>query len=693
MTKQIIMKILIGIITSFGLGLLLFFSPASPSSSLTPKEQAILKAVFSQMEENHYHPKVLDDSFAAAAFQAYLAQLDPDKKLFTQNEFDQLSRRHTSLDDEVREGSLVFFEQVLSTWKKAVTRAEVILNEWKTISINIDQEEYLETDPDKRGYPADAQSQQSLWAKLIKQEVLRNMMVMKQEGDPDLSTATRQAFQAFDDQLSKWKAQDRKDHFSLFLNALLSVYGPHNSYLTPKEQENFDIQISRSLKGIGARLEQDEGYIRIIEVVPGGPAWKTKQLEAGDLVLKIQDAESAIIDLKGATVDEAVALFRGEVGTEARLTVRKPNGTIQTVSVIRDVINLEEGLARSALLSLPSSDQKFGIIRLSRFYFTRGETGNKCAEDVAEEIQKLKEEGVGGIIFDLRNNQGGSLFQTLEMIGFFIEKGPVVQREAKDQSVRVFSDKDSTVLFEGEVVVLVNERSASGSELFSATLQDYDRAVIVGSSASTYGKGTIQNIQNLDETEAADSSLMPLGNLKLTVAKFYRINGSSTQKKGVIPDLVLPGPHAFITTGEKTYTHALPSTTIEALDYQQGVNKNPNLEKVIVAGKMRLNKNKRFQIIRQYTQLQAEKAKQSRQLLTFKQFMTDQQERQAAQELLEGAYQASESITIKNLPQNQSFIESDPLRKSHNQEWLTTLSGDPYIEECAFLLRDLSTLR
>jgi carboxyl-terminal processing protease len=687
------MKILIGIITSLGLGFLFFFPSDPPSSSVTQKEQTILKAVFSEMEASHYQPKTLDDSFATSAFQAYLDQLDPDKKLFTQKEIDQLSRQHSSLDEEIQEGDMAFFEQVLSTWEGAIARAENTLRKLEKISINIKQEEYLETDSEIRGFATDAKAQQQLWAKLLKQEVLQNLLVMKQEGKKDIRTATQQALQSFQDQLSKWKAQDRKDHFSTFLNAMLSVYGPHNSYLTPKEQENFDIQISRSLKGIGTRLEQDEGYIKIIEVVPGGPAWKTKQLEAGDLVLKIQDAGGTMVDLKGATVDEAVHLFRGEVGTEARLTVRKPNGSMKVIPVIRDVINLEEGLARSALLSLSSSNRKFGLIRLSRFYFTRGDSGNKCADDVAKEIEKLNAQGVDGIVFDLRNNQGGSLFQTLKMIGFFIEKGPVVQREAKDQSVRVFSDKDSTVLFEGEVVVLVNERSASGSELFSATLQDYDRALIVGTSPSTYGKGTIQNIRNLDETEVPDSSLLPLGNLKLTVAKFYRIDGSSTQKTGVIPDIELPSPYSFIPVGEKTYINALPATTIEAQNYQQGVNNNSNLEKVIAAGKMRLTKNSRFRKIQKYAQLQEEKAKQSRQLLTFKQFISDQEKRQSAQELFEQAYEPSDLVTIKNLPQNQSFIESDQLRKSRNQEWLNNMSSDPYIEECVILLHDLTTLR
>ena len=347
---------------------------------------------------------------------------------------------------------------------------------------------------------------------------------------------------------------DESDWLSIYLNSITTIYDPHTAYFPPQDKENFDIAMSGQLEGIGARLTSKGGFIVVAEIVPGSACWRQGQLKVGDKILKVGQGDEEPIDITDMRTDHAVKYIRGKKGTEVRLTVKQVDGSVITIPIIRDIVILEETYTKSAVI-----DNK-GYINLPKFYADfSGNGGRDCSDDVKNEILKLKEEGVEGIILDLRNNGGGSLQDVVEMAGLFIKEGPIVQVKAKVGKPRVYSDTDESVYYDGPLVVMVNTYSASASEILAAAMQDYGRAVIVGGSPTTFGKGTVQRAFDLDGfvSEAYDE-IKPLGALKLTLQKFYRIDGGTTQLKGVTPDIILPDTWSYLNVGEKDQEFPIP---------------------------------------------------------------------------------------------------------------------------------------
>ncbi|MEO1715046.1 MAG: S41 family peptidase, partial [Bacteroidota bacterium] len=374
----------------------------------------------------------------------------------------------------------------------------------------------------------------------------------------------------FDDWYERLEKRKRSDYLSIYINSITNVFDPHTSYFEPIEKQNFDINMSGKLEGIGARLQSDGNYTKITSVIVGGPAWKQGDLKENDKIMKVaQDGEDPI-DVTGMQLDDVVSQIRGEKGTKVILTVKKIDGSIADIEIVRDVVILEEGFAKSLILHT-TAKEKVGFISLPRFYDDfYDEEGRSCARDVATEIDKLKKENVRGIILDLRNNGGGSLRDVVTMSGFFIEKGPIVQVKARGRSPEVLEDNDPSVKWDGHLIVMVNQFSASASEILAAALQDYERAVIVGST-STFGKGTVQRFYNLDRAIPGYSELKPFGEIKLTTQKFYRIDGGSTQLKGVTPDIILPDMYSYIETGEKEQEYPMNWTQIAPVPHEQNV--------------------------------------------------------------------------------------------------------------------------
>jgi len=676
-----------------GLTPLAFFS----SGVQDKKEQVLVQTIVSNFDKLHFQPRKLDDVFSKEAFDAGLAALDYDKKFLTQENIAALSAYQEVIDDELKSGALDFFDASVALLDQGIGKAkQYMLDGLK--NINIHSDESFESDPAKRAYAVNDEALKALWRKIVKKEVLQNLLALeklqtgetKKKGIKTLTEeAVAQARQAFESQFVNLAKQNRYERLTTYINAVLTLYGPHNEYLTPVVEEDMNIELTRSLQGIGIVVVQKDGYIQVEETVPGGPVARSGAIEEGDLVLKVTDANGKLVDIKGYSVSEAVKLFRGNKGTAVQLVIQKPNGAVKVVSLIRDVVILEDGLVKSALLEQPGTGEKVGYIQLPRFYFSRGEGGHRCSEDMQLEIEKLKKQGVSGLIIDLRNNYGGSMAQTLKIAGFFIETGPLVQRQAKDGTLQVLKDEDASVLYDGELVILVNNRSASGSELFSATLQDYGRAVIVGSK-STYGKGSIQNIFNLDDKEEIpDTTLFPLGSLKMTVGQFIRINGVSTQLTGVEPDIVLPDNYAFVESGEKLIAHALPVTKVGALQYEQKVNTTPNLETVKARSRQRIEKDKQF--IRATENARRWKETQENTLikLNYEQYKAVQN----AREILSGneleINAGKQVIKVDNLPENKSAIQADPARITRNSAWMKSVSEDSSINECFWIVQDL----
>jgi carboxyl-terminal processing protease len=387
----------------------------------------------------------------------------------------------------------------------------------------------------------------------------------------------------------------RKDWFSTYLNSFVIQLDPHTYYFKPEDKERFDMTISGKFNGIGARLSKQEGGIKIVDIILGGPLWKDKKIEIGDEIIKVGEKNKEPVDVIGMRLEDAIKLIKGPKDTEVRLTVRKNiNGEIKVIPVVRDEIKLEETYAKSTLIK--KNNKSYGLISLPKFYVDFDDYKERnCASDVKKEILKLKKEGMEGLVLDLRNNGGGSLQTVVDMTGLFIEEGPVVQVKSFGDRKQVVYDKDPSIFWDGPMVVLVNQMSASASEILAAALQDYNRAVIVGSTQS-FGKGTVQNV--IDLNRFLSNSKFDLGALKITTDKFYRINGGSVQVEGVKSDITIPNRLSYISIGENDEKNPLKWDKIDSADYKKW-DRYFNLDEVISSGNDQIEKSQLVSLIKE----------------------------------------------------------------------------------------------
>ncbi|NLW56812.1 MAG: carboxy terminal-processing peptidase, partial [Firmicutes bacterium] len=535
------------------------------------------------------------------------------------------------LDDEIKQGSVQFFQASTDLWRERIREVQAYTGELLTRPLNLREDEFLEVDAEKRAYPRDRRALKELWRKIIKHQTLvvyLNLLlaeteqgtaaeqwaaVQQQPFRPELEQQAREKVEKdlnlIFNRLLREKTEDR---FAAYLSALAQSFDPHTNYLAPKAQEDFEIEMTGTLEGIGATLQSDGEYVRVVSIEPGGPSWRQGQLKAGDLIMKVAQGEEEPVDLANMPLDEAVRLIRGPKGTEVRLTVKKPDGQIVVISIIRDVVVFEAKFAQSMVIEHPTTGVKIGYITLPSFYHDYSNAqGRTSAGDVRKELEKLKKEGVDGVILDLRNNGGGALVDAVETAGLFIDSGPIVQVKDKKGKIRVYQDPDPTMVYAGPLVVMINSLSASASEIVAAALQDYGRAVIVGSSSS-YGKGTVQEMLDLDYLldyfYPRAGAYKPMGALKLTIEKFYRINGGSTQYKGVTSDVVLPDPYAYLEISEQTLEYALPWDQVKPLNYQKWTEPLWELQELKTRSARRIAANPNFAAVQRYIeQVKAEK--------------------------------------------------------------------------------------
>src|SRR5688572_23611173 len=525
------------------------------------KEKLILQAVLELMTKYHFQEIALDDQFSRRLFDTYLDRLDGMKRFLTIGDLDLLDDYQDSLDDGLRDIDLRFFDLSYEKINKAVEKTRKWYPEILSQPFDFSIKDSIETDGEKRSWAKNDAELKAFWYDYLKYETLtrlaekiKNQEDLKEQPEGGLKSVTELEIEAradvkevFDDWYDRLDKVRRSDRFEMYLNSVTNVFDPHSDYFNPKEKEDFDINMSGRLEGIGARLQMDGDFTKVVMIIPGGPAWKQKELEVDDKIFKVrQETEAEAVDVTGWLVDEVVGLIRGPKGTKVTLTVKKPDGSVREITIVRDEVILDEGFAKSAILELEGEIGDIGYITLPKFYADfENEDGRSSYEDVAKEVEKLMKSNVKGIILDLRNNSGGSLNDVVQMSGLFIEEGPIVQVKGRDKAPVVLRDKDDKVVYTGPLIVMVNTQSASASEILAAALQDYGRAVIVGSQ-STFGKGTVQRFFDLDKAVTGFDELKPLGDIKLTLQKFYRINGGSTQLKGVIPDINLPDNQQFI---------------------------------------------------------------------------------------------------------------------------------------------------
>ncbi len=561
------------------------------SNEVITQQQRLLSAVTSLLEQQHYSPKKINDDFSKSIFKSYLEQLDGDKTIFTQADIASFKKMENTIDDEIKGAPLQFQPAVSAMYEK---RVEETVNIYKSIlatPFNYSVDESVQLDGERIGYSTDELDRKDRWRKKLKYYSLERFTALQEEREKNKG---KEGFKFLpDDSLevqsrtSILKMMDRtftrikktytsEQRFNAFINVITNLMDPHTDYFPPAEKRSFDEKMSNQFYGIGAQLQQDDNGIKIASVVTGGPAWKSGSIVAGDIITKVAQGNEAAVDVSGYATEDAVRLIRGNKGTTVNLTLKKQDGTTATVSMIREKIEQDEGLARSAIVM--RGVDKIGYIALPDFYANfEDKNGFRCSDDVAKEVKKLKEEKVKGIVIDLRNNGGGSLVEVVKMVGLFIKSGIVVQVKERDGQVdqQTWRDNDESVLYDGPLTVMVNESSASASEIFAAAIQDYARGVIIGSS-STYGKGTVQRPIPFGKPIDFFSNRTEYGAVGLTFQKFYRVNGGSTQLRGVVPDVVMPDVYEYLKIREKDNPNSLPWDAIPQAPYDPWVNAAPN---------------------------------------------------------------------------------------------------------------------
>lgn len=515
------------------------------------KEKVLLEIVKYVVERGHYNSIDLDDNFSVKIFDDFISKLDPQKRFFTVNDIRQLNRYKYKIDDQIKNYQLEFFEETYKTYNQRVSDAKLFVDKVFETDFDFSENEFIDLNNDSIPFSIGKNQLFERWRKQIKYSVLDIVTQRYSSDSLDFNEIKINAISTVkkntDDFFDYANELDRDDWFSVFVNSFVSQFDPHTFYFKPDDKEKFDVSISGKFDGIGARLSKADGNVKIVDVIIGGPVWRDKLLDVGDVILAVGQGDDELVSIYGMKLDDSIKLIKGPAGTVVTLRVKKIDGQIQDVKIKRDEVELEETFAKSTLIS--KNDNNYGYISLPKFYADFDNYKNRnSANDVKNEIIKLKNNGIQGLILDLRNNGGGSLQTVVEMTGLFIEKGPVVQVKSIGNRKKVLYDRDPQVYWDGPLVLLINEMSASASEIISAALQDYNRAIIIGSEKS-FGKGTVQNI--IDLNRFISNTDYDMGALKVTTDIFYRINGESVQLEGVQSDIIIPDSYMYIFNGER----------------------------------------------------------------------------------------------------------------------------------------------
>lgn len=700
--RKMIFRSSLVITALFGLFLVKNYKQTPP---VVDKEALTLQGIMETTKYVHLSPKTIDNSFSAFVYKTYLDRIDSQKRFLTQQDIDKLKMHELQIDDQVNARTFEFFNASLPMLDGGVQKAKKYFNEYIDQPMNFNKGDVIETDAEKRTYAKNDNDLKAQWKNIIQFEVMSKwvQLIKDQEGkankegnkteDELKADAVKDVKKRFTDWFDRLAKLRRSDRLEVYLGSITNYYDPHTDYFSPKDKQDFDINMGGKLEGIGARLTSEGDYTKIFNIVVGGPAWKTKKLDDNDVILKVTQKGKEPVDIAGMRVDDVVLMVRGKKGTTVILTVRKKDNSVIDVAIERDEVQLEDSKAKSVILNMPGKIQNIGYINLPSFYSSfESDGGNSCAVDVAEEIKKLKSQQVNGIILDLRNNGGGSLHDVVDMSGLFIEQGPIVQVKGKESKPYLHADKDKGVLFSGPLVIMVNQFSASASEIIAAAMQDYNRAIIVGSN-STFGKGTVQRFYDLDRGISGYDEFKPLGAVKMTTQKFYRVNGGSTQLKGVIPDIILPDTYHYIKTGEKDYDNPMEWTEIAAVPFSQNVVLIENKQKLVENSKKRISDSKDFQLVLE----SALQIKQNRDQSKYPTKVSDyraminkkDEESKKFEKLFKNEIAGLE---VKNLAIDMDKINKAESNIAKNDEFIKGLKKDIYIEETLYILRDLINL-
>ncbi len=663
-----------------------------------PKDKVLLTILKYVLTQGHYQPQEIDDAFSERVFNDFIDRLDPSKRYFLQADIDEFSEFKTKIDDQIKGENLSFFFLVHNRFQQRFDEGKIYYQEILDTEFNFNKNEILDVDYKNFEFAKTKSQLIKNWLKQLKfstlsrlhDKVLNEQDKKKKDASykiisfKELEKEAREAtLNNMNDFYERMNELTYSDWFSTYVNCISEDFDPHTTYFNPSLKKRFDISMAGKLEGIGARLMKKNDYTKVSELISGGPAWKQGELEVEDLILKVAQGDEDPIDIVGMRLDDAIEYIKGKKGTEVKLTVKKVDGTIKVISIIRDVVELEETFVKSSIVN--KDGRTFGLINLPKFYIDFDEKNYRnSTTDMALEIDRLKEENIEGLVIDLRNNGGGSLKTAIEISGLFINRGPMVQVKYRGQDADVKKDTDSKIQWNGPLVVLVNELSASASEIFAAAMQDYGRAVIIGGK-QTYGKGTVQSVLDLNRyTNIKDD----IGALKMTIQKFYRINGGSTQLEGVKSDIMLPSRFSYMNIGERDLPKALQFDKVPQASYSFW-NNYENFDLVINNSKKRVSNNKQFQLIDENAKWLKKSQDDSIIYLNYDAYKKDLDYHKTESQKFKSLNNYTTNLTYNSPLYEQELIKNNEDLSEKREAWHKKLKKDIYIEESLNVLAEL----
>lgn len=659
------------------------------------RNQLIALILSQQLPAQHFSHQPLDDTFSRKAFDLYLRQLDPRKRFLLQEDVRQLNAFAVHVDDELSRGNVVLADAGMELLNDRIRLVDGFVDAIFKQGFDFSAREYLEVEPKKLAYAENREALRERWRLMLKMQVIETYFDLFKEKnkshaekgapiDPsrypaEIGEAIKKVRESIHRSLQRLLKQTRQDHYDRYFDVVTRAFDPHSDYLAPTSKEDFDIQMSGSLEGIGALLREDEGLIKVVRIIPGSAAEKQGQLQAEDTILAVAEKDGEPVDISEMRIREAVGYIRGPKGTEVRLTVQKPGGGKLVIPITRDVVRIEETYVKSTVIR--QGKIAYGYLRIPSFYrdFTaqsNGEEIRNVTDDTLEELNSLKRQKIKGLIIDLRNNGGGALTDAVQISGLFLPGGPVVQVKDSQGTIRVLEDDDPAVDYNGELIVLVNQFSASASEILAAALQDYGRAFIIGG-AHTHGKGTVQAMMDLNRNLPLFQlqRYEDLGALKLTIQKFYRINGGSTQYKGVEPDLVVPSVADYLESGEKYLDYSLPWDQVGAVDFIRWSGERLPEEQTRRAGERWVLDSQAFRKIKQETEKAKARAKQTNVAVSLDAMWRERQEMEQIRK---------EAKAAGLLPDG----DEDDATPAEEKKLDQLVATDPYVQLALCLLKD-----
>ena len=674
------------------------------SFETSDKDKLLLDLITYVLEKGHYQPRDINDDFSVHIFEDFIDVVDPTKRYFISSDIKEFEKYKFQIDDQIKNTDISFFDLVYKRLMERMEDAKNISADVLSRPFDYSIVETIDTDYKSQLFLGSKKELKERWRKQLKYATL-NLYDLKLHDNKDslivndsivntkysiaeIEKLSREyTKETLDEFFDLMDDLERKDWFVQYINTIVDKFDPHTYYFAPNEKEKFDTSMSGKFEGIGARLQKKKDHTKIVEVISGGPAWRDQRLEVGDEIIKVGQNGETPINIVGMRLNDAIKFIKGPKGTIVDLTIKKVNGTIEFVSLTRDIVELEESYVKSA--TVIKGTHKYGVINLPKFYVDFNDYRKRnAASDVAKEVDRLKNDNIEGLILDLRNNGGGSLKTVVEMAGLFIKDGPIVQVISAGEKKEVFDDKDKRIQWSGPLVVMVNELSASASEILAAAMQDYKRAIVIGGK-QTFGKGTVQNVIPLSNI-VRNNEYGDLGAIKLTMQKFYRINGGSTQLEGVKSDVVVPDKYSFIDIGERGQSNPLVWDKISPAEYElwEGY---IDYEQMIANSKKRVAANPQIKLIEENARWIKEQQDEHLISLNFDVYKVEMAKDNKRIAYFKKLYEYDSNLTFESLKYEEELFAKDSTIREKRNRWHKNLAKDVYVEEAINVLKDLNS--